>query len=122
MITIKKLDHIQICIPFGKEDEARKFYTDILNFKEIPKPKELLKNGGLWYEVNEIQFHIGCENELNNSKRHPAFEVENLKLTREYLIKHNVKIKEDDKIPNNERFSFFDPFNNRIEFLEYISE
>jgi uncharacterized protein YhfF len=118
MIKINRLDHIQICIPFGKEEEARSFYTNILKFKEIPKPAELVKNGGLWYEVGDIQFHIGCEEETNNSKRHPAFEVENIKILRKYLEEQKVKIKEDITIPNCERFSMIDPFNNRIEFLE----
>lgn len=30
MINFKRLNHLQICIPVGKEDEARKFYTDII--------------------------------------------------------------------------------------------
>ncbi len=39
MIKIKRLDHIQICIPTGKENEAREFYTNITGFEELPKPK-----------------------------------------------------------------------------------
>lgn len=117
-INFKKLDHIQICIPPGKEDEARKFYMDILGLKEITKPVELLKNGGLWYEIAGIQLHIGVENEPNNSKRHPAFEVENLDEVKKYLILKNVKVKEDTEIPGVKRFSIFDPFGNRIELLE----
>jgi hypothetical protein len=27
-IRVKRLDHVQICIPFGAEDEARAYYTD----------------------------------------------------------------------------------------------
>lgn len=117
-INFGKLDHIQICIPPGKEDEARKFYTDILDLKEIAKPVELLKNGGLWYEIADIQLHIGVENEHNNSKRHPAFEVENLDEVKQYLVSKNVKVKEGEKIPGVNRFSMVDPFGNRIELLE----
>ncbi|BBW96455.1 hypothetical protein GsuE55_12880 [Geobacillus subterraneus] len=47
MIHIKQLDHVQICIPFGAEDEARAFYTDVLGFQEIEKPESLKANGGL---------------------------------------------------------------------------
>jgi catechol 2,3-dioxygenase-like lactoylglutathione lyase family enzyme len=117
MINFKRLNHIQICIPLGKEMEARRFYTDILGLVEIPKPKELISNGGLWYQVADIQFHIGTENEINKSKRHPAFEIENLTEAREILERNNVKIKEEIQIPGQERFSFFDPFGNRIELL-----
>lgn len=61
MIIFKKLDHIQLCIPIGKEPEARKFYGEILGLKEIPKPKVLIPNGGIWFEIADIQLHIGTE-------------------------------------------------------------
>jgi catechol 2,3-dioxygenase-like lactoylglutathione lyase family enzyme len=118
MIQIKRLDHIQLCIPIGKEEEARKFYTDILGFKEIMKPKELIPNGGLWYQVADIQLHLGTENELNQSKRHPAFEVDDIFLARQYLEGLGIVIKNEIPIPEQDRFSFKDPFGNRIEFLQ----
>lgn len=34
-------------MPFGAEDEARAFYTDVLGFQEIEKPESLQANGGL---------------------------------------------------------------------------
>jgi catechol 2,3-dioxygenase-like lactoylglutathione lyase family enzyme len=117
-IKIKRLDHIQICIPTGMEDEARKFYTDILNFTEIEKPEALKPNGGLWYQAGDIQLHIGTEDEINNSKRHPAFEIEELLRVKEYLRSKNTEIKEEIPIPGIRRFSFRDPFGNRIEYLE----
>ena len=122
MIQFKRLNHIQICIPNGKEQEAREFYSIIVGLKEIPKPKELLKNGGLWFQIADIQFHIGTENEINNSKRHPAFEVTDLKLARQHLEIHNVKIKEEIQMPGQIRFSFIDPFNNRIELLQLTDD
>ena len=120
MIKIKRLDHIQICIPIGKEQEAREFYTDIMGFEEIPKPAELIPNGGLWYRVGDIQFHIGTENEINKSKRHPAFEVFDLASARHLLERYKVKIKEEIQVSGQVRFSFVDPFGNRIELLQKI--
>jgi len=118
MINFKRLDHIQICIPKGKENEARYFYTDIIGLTEIPKPESLIANGGLWYKIADIQLHIGTENEMNNSKRHPAFEVSNLEDARNYLIGNEVTLKDEIQIPGQKRFSFFDPFGNRIELLQ----
>lgn len=120
MIHFKKLDHIQICIPEGKEDIARHFYSDIIGFREIMKPEALIPNGGIWYQVADIQFHIGTENEVNKSKRHPAFEVSDLEEARQHLTRHGVILKEEIQIPGQMRFSFFDPFNNRIELLQKI--
>ncbi len=119
-INFKKLDHLQICIPKGKEDEAREFYTDIFGLKEIPKPEALIPNGGLWYEIADIQLHIGTENEVNKSKRHPAFEVANLTEAKKHLEQNGVSIKEEIQIPGQNRFSFKDPFGNRIELLQKL--
>ena len=119
MITFKRLDHIQICVPIGQEKEARQFYSDIIGLTEISKPVELIPNGGLWYQIADIQLHIGTENELNKSKRHPAFEVQDINYARKHLENHGVIIKEDIQIPGQIRFSFIDPFGNRIELLQY---
>ena len=120
MIQFKKLDHIQICIPKGREKEARHFYTDIIGLTEIAKPEPLIPNGGLWYQIADIQLHIGTEGEMNTSRRHPAFEVVNLEAARNHLIRHGVLLKDEIQIPGQQRFSFIDPFNNRIELLQKI--
>ena len=118
MIQFKKLDHIQICIPRDCENEARKFYTEKMGLVEIFKPISLIPNGGLWYQVADIQLHIGIENEVVKSKRHPAFEVFNLMESKEYLLNLGIVIKDEIQIPGQLRFSFYDPFGNRIELLQ----
>jgi len=117
-IRIKRLDHVQLCIPFGEEERAREFYTRVLGLEEIEKPDALKPNGGLWFKVANIQLHIGVEEMQGKSKRHPAFEVEGLEQIREHLHENQVKIKEETQVPGLNRFSFFDPFGNRIEFME----
>ena len=119
-ITFKRLDHLQLCIPTGKEDEARRFYTDILGLTEIPKPKELIQNGGLWYQLADIQLHIGTEQADNKSKRHPAFEVADIQSARQLLEKHGVRINEKTQVPGRIRFAFLDPFDNKIELLQLV--
>jgi catechol 2,3-dioxygenase-like lactoylglutathione lyase family enzyme len=121
-IHIKRLDHVQICIPFGEEERAREFYTRVLGLEEIEKPDALKPNGGLWFKVADIQLHIGVEEMQGKSKRHPAFEVEGLEQIREHLRENQVKIKEETEVPGLNRFSFFDPFGNRIELMEKSDE
>ncbi len=96
------------------------FILKYLDWKKLKKPDSLKPNGGLWYRVADIQLHIGVEGEKNNSKRHPAFEVEDLNLVKKYLIEKGVKVKEEISIVGINRFSFYDPFGNRIELLEKI--
>ncbi|MFC0270723.1 glyoxalase [Metabacillus herbersteinensis] len=118
-ITILKLDHIQLCVPIGEEPMARQFYLNILKFQEIEKPESLKSNGGFWCQAGDVQLHIGVEKMQETlSKRHPAFLVENVAITRTYLENHAVKTQDEKPVPGVKRFSCFDPFNNRIEFLE----
>ena len=118
-IQFQRIDHVQICIPVGMENEARKFYCDILGMTEVEKPAALKPNGGFWLSTRDIQLHIGTEEMTGKSKRHPAFEVKNLDSVKKYLIEQGVQIKEDTPVPHVNRFSIFDPWGNRIELLEY---
>ncbi|WP_072580266.1 hypothetical protein [Bacillus weihaiensis] len=105
----------------GKEKEARDFYLGILCFQEVQKPDILKKNGGFWCTTNSVMLHIGVEHMmLETSKRHPAFIVQDLSYVKKHLKRHNVQIKEELPIPAINRFSCCDPFQNRIEFLEYV--
>ncbi|AZB42634.1 glyoxalase [Bacillus sp. FJAT-42376] len=115
-----KMDHVQICVPSHEEAAARAFYLDLLGFNEIPKPDSLKGNGGFWCSAGAIEVHIGLE-EMDpvTSKRHPAFEIGNLDAARILLENAGVGIKEEKPIPGRDRFSFADPFGNRIELLQY---
>jgi len=117
-IKFGRLDHVQVCIPRDAEARAREFYGGLLGLEEIEKPAALKKNGGLWYAVADVQLHVGVEDAVAPSKRHPAFEVENVPGVRTYLEQSGVPTRDEPDIPGVRRFSFFDPFGNRIELIE----
>jgi len=117
-ITFKRLHHIQLCIPIGAEAQAREFYCGVLGLREIEKPENMRNKGGFWLQIADIELHIGAEPHENKSKRHPAFEVEGLAEIRAVLDQQGIRIQENKPLPHFNRFSFFDPFNNRIELLE----
>jgi len=119
-LLILKVQHAQITIPRGAENEARKFYCEFLGLNEIPKPEALLTRGGFWLEVGAFQIHIGTEDDVDRAKTkaHIAYEVENLNAWRERLESNQVKIIESVAIPDYSRFEFRDPFGNRVEFLQ----
>ena len=119
-INFKRLDHVQICIPPGAEDRVRDFYGRLLGLREIEKPDLLKPSGGLWFEIADIQLHVGAEEGTAKSKRHPAFEVENVEAVRTYLEANGVRTRDEPQLTNVRRFSFFDPFDNRIELLERV--
>jgi catechol 2,3-dioxygenase-like lactoylglutathione lyase family enzyme len=122
-IQFNRLNHVQLCIPKGEEEKARNFYMNILGLEEIEKPESLKKNGGFWLRIADIELHIGTE-EMDGKwigKRHPAFEVTDLEKVRKYLEENGVLVKEETPIPFIKRFSFFDPFKNRIELMEKLN-
>ncbi|MCA1555859.1 MAG: glyoxalase [Acidobacteria bacterium] len=120
-INFQRLDHIQLCIPPDAEAQAREFYGGLLGLAEIEKPAPLRASGGLWFEVAGIQLHIGVERDQSVSKRHPAFEVQNIEAVRTYLEANGVRTRDEKSLVQVKRFSFFDPFDNRIELLERTS-
>jgi catechol 2,3-dioxygenase-like lactoylglutathione lyase family enzyme len=117
---ILKVQHAQITIPNGAENQAREFYCELLGLNEIPKPEALRSRGGFWMELGDFQIHVGTEDDLDRSKTkaHLAYEVEDLNGWREKLEANDVKIIEGIQIPQFRRFEFRDPFGNRVEFLE----
>lgn len=120
MFTFKAIDHIQLAAPKGSEDEARKFFIDVLGFEEMEKPEELKKRGGVWFKRGNVQIHIGIEEPFAPAKKaHPAIEIQNIEELKKHLKVNGVEYIEDDKLPGANRFYVSDPFGNRIEMLEW---
>ncbi len=126
------IHHIQLAAPRDCEDDARKFYGELLGLLEIEKPPELKKRGGVWFELgNGQQIHIGVEeNFVAAKKAHPAFVVANpstalgtgLNALRQKLNTAGYATQDDDLFIGYNRFYAHDPFGNRIEFVEPVSE
>ncbi|MDN4073617.1 VOC family protein [Fictibacillus terranigra] len=122
-LTIKGIHHVQVCIPPGGENTARDFYTHVLGLAEIEKPEGLKKNGGLWYQTGNQELHIGVDrSDSYKGKSHPAFEVAQLERVKQHLQANGITVNEEKEIPGISRFSFRDPFGNRIELLEILSK
>jgi catechol 2,3-dioxygenase-like lactoylglutathione lyase family enzyme len=121
-LLILRVQHAQITIPKGAENEAREFYCDFLGLKEVPKPESLKQRGGFWLEIGAFQVHVGTEDgfDRTKTKAHVAYEVEDLDGWREKLSENGVRILEGVEIPKYRRFEFRDPFGNRVEFLEAV--
>ena|SRR5271163_56917 len=120
-LLVKRLHHVQLSIPTGEEERARAFYGDVVGLREIRKPESLISRGGLWFEMGDVELHLGAEPVVHPTKRHPGFEVEDLGSARALFESAGVKIQEEPVIPGRDRFSILDPFGNRIEFLQKFS-
>ncbi|MFF3099887.1 VOC family protein [Viridibacillus arvi] len=119
--VFKSIAHIQLAAPKGSEDEAKRFFGDILGFREIEKPELLRKRGGVWFEFANYQIHIGIEEPFIPAKKaHPAFEIENIEGLKSHLSKNKIKFIVDEDLPGANRIYINDPFGNRIEVLEWL--
>ncbi|GAB2988140.1 VOC family protein [Mucilaginibacter puniceus] len=119
MIKFKRTDHINICVPEERLEEARAFYTNIIGLQPTHRP-DVFGIPGYWFLVADIELHIGIEPALPPSNRHTAFEVTNLDECRRHLEANGIAINEEPSIPGRNRFSFIDPFSNRLELMEFI--
>ncbi|TFB14256.1 glyoxalase [Filobacillus milosensis] len=119
--TFKQIDHVQLAAPRGSEDEARNFFMNGLGFTEAEKPEALKKNGGVWFEIGDIQVHVGIEDPFTPARKaHPALEINGLNELMKHLDDQQIEYKKDDKLPGAERIYVHDPFGNRIEILEWV--
>lgn len=121
---IRGLDHIQLAMPRDEEPRARTFYGELLGLREIPKPPELAKRGGLWFELPDGRgLHLGVEEPfLPAKKAHPAFRVLTLDALAQRVSEAGAPVKWSDEVPDVRRFHSEDPFGNRLEFQEQPSE
>ena len=71
------LDHAFSTIPSGREDDARRFYGQLLGLDEIARPEGLSESDGLWFQVGGQELHLGTDDEHEATKRpHPGLRVE----------------------------------------------
>jgi len=117
MINFKRADHIHICVPPERLEEARLFYTDIIGLEPTERP-DVFSSAGYWFRIADIELHIGVEDSHPRSIRHTAFEVSDVLIARKYLESHGLEIMEEPLITGRERFAFIDPFGNRMELLQ----
>ncbi|HTR68384.1 MAG TPA: VOC family protein [Terriglobales bacterium] len=113
------IDHVQVAMPPGREDEARSFYRDLLGMEETPKPPELARRGGVWFRSGPVQIHLGVESHFRPAeKAHPALRCRNYLELIERLRSGGTTVEEVNDIPGVHRCHIHDCFGNRLELIE----
>jgi catechol 2,3-dioxygenase-like lactoylglutathione lyase family enzyme len=112
------LDHVQLAMPPDGEQAARDFYAGVLGMKEVPKPPQLLVNGGVWFVSGSVMVHLGIEEPFMPAhKAHPAMLVADLREVERALVAAGLPFQRDDRVPERLRAYTTDPFGNRIELI-----
>lgn len=113
------IDHVQLAMPAGGEEAARRFYGDVLGFEEVPKPAALAGRGGAWFRSGSVHLHLGVEPDFRPARKaHPALRVEGLTALIVRCVNAGHPVERDVPLPGLERVHVADPFGNRIELLE----
>ena len=95
-------------LPLAAADAARR-----------PKPAELAKRGGVWFESEYLKIHLGVEAEFRPARKaHPALLVEDLRALLVLLRERGISVVDDDALEGFFRVYVSDPFGNRIELME----
>ncbi len=118
-MAILALDHVQLAMPPGGEEEARRFYGEGLGMAEVSKPESLAGRGGCWFAFGTARVHLGVEAEFRPARKaHPAFEVDDLARVEARLAGMGHPSREDVPLEGWRRAYVDDPFCNRIELME----
>jgi catechol 2,3-dioxygenase-like lactoylglutathione lyase family enzyme len=121
--VIVGLDHVQVAAPPGCEDDARRFYGELLGLEELRKPALLEKRGGAWFRAGAHELHVGVSDEFEAAtKAHPAFRVDTadeLERLAARLQEQGLEVAWADpaEIPGTTRFHVRDPWGNRLELV-----
>jgi catechol 2,3-dioxygenase-like lactoylglutathione lyase family enzyme len=119
-VAVYGIDHIQLAIPVGGEELARRFYGRVLGLTELPKPLKLAARGGAWFQCGSLQLHLGVDADFHPAWRaHPGLLVRDLGELIKTLTAAGFEVKYDSEpIQGFERAFTTDPFGNRIELLQ----
>ena len=113
------LDHVQLAMPRGAEEQARAFYAGVLGLTEMPKPPHLALRGGVWFAGGTARLHLGVEEDFRPARKaHPGLLVEGLAglVARCEAAGHTPS--RDQPLEGYDRVYVADPFGNRLELME----
>jgi catechol 2,3-dioxygenase-like lactoylglutathione lyase family enzyme len=118
-VPIRRIEHVQLAMPAGREAEAIAFYEGLLDISQVAKPAHLTTRGGCWFERGDLKVHLGVDADFQPARKaHPALLVDDLPTLIERLRSAGVTIVDDEPLEGYHRIYVDDPFGNRIELLE----
>jgi catechol 2,3-dioxygenase-like lactoylglutathione lyase family enzyme len=120
-MRILRVAHVNLSV--HALEPARAFYGDLLGLEVAPRPEDAGVRPGCWFRVGAVEIHVSEEPGVDNasSRRHVAFEVEDLADARERLVAAGFGLEDGRPLPGVERFFVRDPSGNRIELYTWRS-
>ena len=124
MKGLSRLQHCSVPMPEGSNEEARRFYGELLGLEEIPPPSTLDRSRLVWFRLGDDgdELHVFAQDgfEPNAPGQHFCIEVADVGAVRRDLEAKGVELGEEPPIHSRPRFSIRDPFRNKIEITEIL--
>lgn len=124
-----RLHHVQLALPRGGEDAARRFYAAGLGLTEVEKPEPLRVRGGAWFRGCDdagavvCEIHLGVEEPFAPARKaHPGLVLDDLGALESVAVRltglgFEVDRSERDTFAPYRRFHTHDAAGNRVEVL-----
>jgi len=111
------IDHVQLAMPAGEEETARKFYSDVLgrkflNHRNWPSAAAAGLKAGACRFIWESKTPSGL-----SKKAHPALRCGDYDGLVSKLRASGIRVDEPNDIPCVRRCHIYDPFGNRMELI-----
>ncbi len=117
-LNVTQIDHVSVIIT--DVESSRRFYTQVLGLKEIPKPRSF-EFVALWFDLGNQQLHLLQKPQADTrSPRHFALRVKDVQTARSYFRDLGIAPEETTKINQCDRFFVHDPDGNRIEIIQWV--
>ncbi|MEP6716798.1 MAG: VOC family protein [Terriglobia bacterium] len=106
-----------------KLEETRRFYVEVLGFRELSRPG--FKFPGAWLFGSGIQIHLidepfqKMEGPPNSLENHIAFQIDDPDAAEQTLKEHGIAYKRQKSLRGNEQIFFRDPEGWMIELGNY---
>jgi catechol 2,3-dioxygenase-like lactoylglutathione lyase family enzyme len=116
-MKLRRVAHVNLSV--DDVERARAFYGGLLGLEDAPRPADAGR-AGCWFRLGDVELHLSLEPGADNaaSKRHVAFEVEDLDAARLRISAAGVAIDDGRQLAGVRRFFVRDPAGNRLELYQ----
>lgn len=124
-MNVIEFNHVNVTVPAAAEAAARKFYSDLLGLRQVPKPEGSRTTVGAWYQLGPLQLHLSVEDGMENhaSSRHVCYLVRDIGAAENHFRNAGVEIIPDVRpVRGWPRFYIRDPGGNLIEIAQNLRE
>ncbi len=116
--TVVGIEHVEITVPKGGEEDCRHFYVGVLGLETVPQSESPAEHCFLRVRIGDQQVHFRTDVEFRPARfAHACLLVSGAERLADRLTQEGYEVTRDQEAALG-RFHTRDPFGNRIEIAE----